>query len=167
MEDFWKKVEIHLKKHDLEGYNTLNSPALDQDLEVLENSIGCKLPEDFKSSLKIHNGQKNFADTLFDGDLLLSTKMIADEWQIWKDLLDDGDFEGFNSEPQEGIKDHWWNALWIPITYNGAGDHICIDLDPAIGGKKGQIITMWHDHGERKILAPGFTEWFARFIPVY
>jgi cell wall assembly regulator SMI1 len=34
-----------------------------------------------------------------------------------------------------------------------------LDLDPASGGAIGQIITMWHDDAERKVLAPSFQVW--------
>ena len=34
----------------------------------------------------------------------------------------------------------WWNLKWVPFTYNGGGDHPCIDLDPAVTGTVGQVV---------------------------
>jgi cell wall assembly regulator SMI1 len=93
----------------------------------------------------------------------LSLERIRDEWQVWKDLLDSGDFEGSASEPTgPGIKTDWWSPGWIPLTYDGSGNHDCLDLDPAPGGTAGQIIEFWHDDAERRILAPGFRDWLEQ-----
>lgn len=75
-----------------------------------------------------------------------------------------GDFEGIESEPQKGIRKDWWNARWIPFTHNGGGDHLCIDLAPDVAGRTGQIITMWHDMGERELKAPSFEAWFEGYV---
>lgn len=48
---------------------------------------------------------------------------------------------------------------WIPLTYDGSGNHHCIDLSPADEGTHGQIIIMWHDMEERRILASSYKEW--------
>jgi cell wall assembly regulator SMI1 len=97
----------------------------------------------------------------------LSFSRILDEWSVWKDLLDDGTFteDGnvFTAEPDDGIKSNWWNPAWIPFTYNGAGDHLCLDLDPADGGAYAQIIRMWHDGVERTLENTSFTEWLTTY----
>jgi cell wall assembly regulator SMI1 len=82
---------------------------------------------------------------------------------VWNDLLQGGDFRDAKGNPEAGIKDDWWNARWIPLTYDGSGNHDCLDLDPAPGGNVGQIIGMWHDDAHRALLAPSFTEWLKAF----
>ncbi|MEH2143178.1 SMI1/KNR4 family protein [Nostoc sp.] len=57
----------------------------------------------------------------------------------------------------------WWSPLWIPLTYDGAGNHDCLDLAPAKGGKVGQIIQMWHDEGERELVASSFQNWLEEY----
>lgn len=142
----------------------LNPPASDTDIQEIEHKIGAKLPTDFAECLKVHNGQKGDSDWLFSGLEFMSSRRILDEWAIWKSLLDDGDFDDAKAEPSVGIKPVWWSSKWIPFTYNGAGDHLCLDLDPASGGQVGQIITLWHDDGTRKKKSDSFTQWFADFI---
>jgi hypothetical protein len=56
------------------------------------------------------------------------------------------------------VKPVWWNERWIPITENGAGDSLCIDLEPASAGLKGQVIQYLHDHPERRRRATGFVD---------
>jgi cell wall assembly regulator SMI1 len=78
--------------------------------------------------------------------------------------LDAGTFEGVQSVRALGIQPQWWDAKWIPITYDGAGNHHCLDLNPTAHGASGQIITMWHDMPERELVASSFHSWLAVYI---
>ncbi|MEA5478111.1 SMI1/KNR4 family protein [Pseudanabaena galeata UHCC 0370] len=87
---------------------------------------------------------------------------------IWKGLLDSGTFQNEDGqdqgcEPDLGVFNVWWSSKWIPLTYDGCGNHDCLDLAPAEGGNIGQIISMWHDDPERKILAPSFRDWLQNY----
>lgn len=73
---------------------------------------------------------------------------------------DDGEDQG--SEAVPGICNVWWSPKWIPLTYDGSGNHDCLDLNPAEGGTFGQIITMWHDDPVREIVAPSFRDWLMQ-----
>ena len=160
----WERLEAWLKTNNSALLADLNPPASDADLQALEQQLAVKLPEDFVECLKVHNGQSGRADWLFSGSEFLSSQRILDEWAIWKDLLDGGDFDGAEAEPGAGIQPVWWSPKWIPFTYNGAGDHLCLDLDPASGGRAGQVIALWHDDGARKKTADSFAQWFAEFV---
>jgi cell wall assembly regulator SMI1 len=161
----WNAFKEWLNTHYSEGLEDLNPPAADDEIASLEEAIGCQLPAEFIQFLKIHDGQSGDAGWLIDGSELLSTERIFSEWTVWNDLLKGGDFDDAKSEPNsDQMKSDWWNAKWVPFTYDGSGNHLCIDLDPAPGGKVGQIITMWHDDPERDVIADSFQEWFADYV---
>ncbi len=164
MKNTWKKFEDWLSTNFIDGLNDLNTSISDDELNALIEAIGCELPEDFVTFLKIHNGQLNEAGGLINATELLSSTRIIDEWSCWKGLLDSGEFTDSFEERSNGVKPDWWNKKWIPFTYNGAGDHLCIDLDPAPGGSYGQVITMWHDDDEREVLATSFKAWFNSYV---
>ena len=88
---------------------------------------------------------------------------MIDEWEIWKGVMEDEEGALDNQYSSVGVKNNWWNPLWIPITYDGAGNHYCLDLDPAPEGNYGQIIRMWHDNPERTIEANSFKDWVANY----
>ncbi|MEO1655927.1 MAG: SMI1/KNR4 family protein, partial [Bacteroidota bacterium] len=144
------------------------SGAQEEDVKKLEDLIGLSLPAEVIAFYKMHNGQEPDFYYLMDGEELLSLERMGDEWSIWKDLLDSGDFEqdgqAIESEPEEGIRNNWWNPAWIPLTYDGAGNHYCLDLDPTPQGKSGQIIRMWHDSSERELIADSFQEWMEAYV---
>lgn len=164
MNTTWNKFEAWLKNNWPDGFEDLNPPATEQEINQLQETLGVQLPVDFIACLRIHNGQKGMAGGLFDNSEFLSTQSIIEQWQIWKDLLDSGTFDEFSSEPESGVKNDWWNQKWIPITHNGGGDHFCIDLDPDAQGVSGQIITMWHDMANRDIQANSFKTWFNNYV---
>ncbi|MGA7730176.1 MAG: SMI1/KNR4 family protein [Chloroflexia bacterium] len=163
MQNIWKRIESWLGANVPELLDTLNPGASDAAIADAEAFLGVTLPDDVRASYKIHDGQSLDNAGLLEAREFLSLERIKDEWKVWKDLLDAGDFEGTLSEPHDGIKNDWWNPAWIPLTYDGSGNHDCLDLDPAPGGKKGQIIEMWHDDPERVLVSHGFREWLEEF----
>ncbi len=98
------------------------------------------------------------------GSEIHSLERVVENWTLWTEMLEGGEFEGLSGEPNGPIKAEWWNPRWVPLTSNGGGDHHCLDLDPAEGGQVGQIMEFWHDWEVRTRIAPSFTAWFEAFV---
>ncbi|AFY38605.1 Cell wall assembly/cell proliferation coordinating protein, KNR4 [[Leptolyngbya] sp. PCC 7376] len=160
----WQQLENWLAENAPKVAAGLNPGATEEELLACEKVLEIALPNDFKDFYRRHNGQSADSPWLFDGVEFLSLHRIQDEWLVWKDLLDGGDFEDSYSEPPAEVKNDWWNKHWIPFTYNGGGDHLCIDLDPTEAGTKGQVIEMWHDWEKRPVLNTSFKQWFCKFV---
>lgn len=141
----------------------LNPPATDAEITTLEQQLGVTLPADYVQVLRQHNGQRGLGDGLFDGQEFLSAQNVLAQWQIWKGLHDAGEFKTLHSSPVAGVRADWWNPRWIPFTHDGGGNHLCLDLDPAEGGTAGQVITVWHDSGERALAGSSFGDWCTRW----
>lgn len=153
----WQRIEAWIEAQASPLRAALGPPASEQDLRRAEQALRVELPETFKDLYRVHDGERGYVG-LLGGRELLSIERILDEWNVWKGLLDGGDFVGIESQPEGPIRRDWWNPRWIPISHNGAGDHLCLDLDPASGGIRGQIIEFWHDAAERRVVAPGIGE---------
>ena len=160
----WQKLERWIQANAPELHETLQAGASDQKIAQLEQQLGVTLPEDYKTFLQICNGQSEESDAGFYDGELLSVKSVKFQWDVWKRLLDDNAFEGIKSEPDEGVRNDWWNPRWIPFTHDGSGNHLCLDLEPSEGGTVGQVITMWHDSEKRKIKFPSFTTWLEMVL---
>jgi cell wall assembly regulator SMI1 len=50
------------------------------------------------------------------------------------------------------------------LTYDGSGNHDCLDLDPAEDGVAGQVIRMWHDDSTRELVGENFSQWVAYYV---
>jgi cell wall assembly regulator SMI1 len=159
----WNEIEQKLKQIAPAIFSSLNAGVSDSEVQVLEKTTGTILPADFINFYKIHNGQSRESAGLMYGEELLSVERMLEEWTIWKDLLDSNTFENNFSSPDSGVKNNWWNPLWIPITYDGSGNHYCLDLDPSEQGHYGQIIRMWHDDDVRSLVATSFDDWVYEY----
>ncbi|MFY0253390.1 SMI1/KNR4 family protein [Chitinophaga sp. 30R24] len=168
MQQYWIRWENWMKQHAPKLLYLLQPGATPEAVESLEKLIGTDLPTSFKAFYAIHNGQQKSKTGLVDADQLLAIDDIILQWYHWKDLLDAGTFTWQDSPilsaPDTGIKNDWWNPLWIPITSDGFGNHLCIDLDPALEGNHGQIITLWHDDSHRAIVASSLEAWLEDYL---
>jgi cell wall assembly regulator SMI1 len=164
MTTIWTKLEAWIKTNAPELHRSLQKGANEKQIAKLEKHLGVELPDEYKTFLQLCNGLKDDAEAGFYDGELLSCENVAEQWTIWKDLLAGGTFEGITRKPQKGIRNDWWNLKWIPITHDGSGNHLCIDLEPARGGRPGQIITMWHDSENRSIQFSSFTEWLEDIL---
>lgn len=73
------------------------------------------------------------------------------EWETNCELMSAGDLDN----PEVGdprVKSVAWSKKWIPIAANGAGDLICVDLDPTRKGNKGQVIYVNHEGEGRTVV---------------
>ncbi len=168
MKFLWDKLIDEFLTYDIDIDNALNPGAGEHEVLDAENKLQIKFPDDFVEFYQIHNGQDEMADYLFYGHELLSMQRIISEWKIWKQLYDKGTFvkngQSLKSKPDTGVKNDWWNPKWIPFTYDGRGNHYCLDLDPESEGTFGQVIVMYYDDPVRKICANSFTEFIKMYI---
>ena len=165
MERLWHKYRQWLGVHFKEGIDALNVGASEEQLSQLEASIGKKLPNDYRDWLKIHNGQADDSVGLLYSNEFLSTSRLVSEWQVMNQLLDDGKFSHTSeSEPADAIKPDWWNNNWLPISSDGNGNLVCIDLSPGAKGTLGQIIDFDHETVHRTLLAKSFREYISNYL---
>jgi cell wall assembly regulator SMI1 len=169
MNSIWKEFEDWLDKNCPHFNKELNVGVVQHEVDLLESKIGTPLPSDFIDFYKIHNGQ-NSAEGLINGEILLPFDRILYVWKKFSDLLELGEFNDDDgnlmtvSHLDKGIKNNWWNPKWIPITSDGCGKHVCIDMDPAGEGSVGQIITIWNDIDARKLISRSFKDWINSYV---
>ena len=168
MTDIWNAIKLKLNEIAPEILNNLFPGVTDIEVWNLEKLIKAKLPIDFINFYKIHNGQKTKSAALIEREELLSFERIETQWKAWASLLDSKILEEKNNyyssiTSDNGVKKEWWNFLWIPITYDGNGNHFCLDLSPTKKGRYGQIIRVWHDDCEREVVANSFKEWITDY----
>lgn len=159
----WNDIETWFEKNAPNIRIRLLSGAQVDEIETLETDLSITLPEDFKASLMIHNGQHGLAKPLVGSWQLASTEAIRREWQLMQVLYEKGSFTGTTAKAAGPVKAAWWLPQWIPIAYNGAGDLLCLDMVPAPQGNVGQVVSFWHVQEKREVVAASFTSWLQEF----
>lgn len=167
MKEVWNDIKLWIEANAPHLLTYLAPAATIQDIEDVESKLNIKFSEGFKEFYMIHNGQINESECIIYEQTILSLKRIVNEWQAWTGLLNRGEFiydgDPLKSNPDDGVKNDWWNAKWIPVTSNGGGDNFCIDMDPDVSGRVGQIISMWHDAGWRELKGSSFENWISQY----
>jgi len=166
MESLFTKFKETLGSIDSELSKQFKRGATDKQILKLISVFG-SVPDSYVSFLKHANGQKDDLASLFTEYDFYSVNAVISEWKLWKELIDEGEFEDFESEPPKEITSEWWSDKWIPIAGDGSGNFICIDNAPTKSGKKGQVICAYHDDPSRELLSDSFEEYIFQLIEKY
>ena len=158
----WREVERWLSAHAPKVLARLPKGASETDFDYVEKTWRLALPRDLRESLAIHDGSAQTVGLYGPNESplgeLLSLHEIVLAWRSLKSLA------GRKAESIKGVKKFWWHRKWLPVL-GGLGDHTCIDLDPARGGKLGQVFIWAHDSGPiLDVVAPSYGALFARFV---
>lgn len=130
----WSRLDAWRRTLPTDAPEPFRGPASDDDLLALEAGVGVALPEAWRASLRLHDGQETGRTEPFAGETLLSARQILAQWSLWRELVAHGDLADSEGGPEPGIRGDWYNPKWIPLTHDGSGDHLCVDLDPDEGG---------------------------------
>ena len=140
----WDRIEA--------WYNT-NAPkwelpkgATDAEIDAVAAHIKVTLPEEFRVSLKRHNGT---ADGQWAHVCLCSTEKIKSEWDTWAECLENSDYECNEDdiETNDAFQAKWFCESWVPIDSDGTGNNNALDFAPGPKGQTGQILYLDHEDG--------------------
>lgn len=155
----WERIEKWLATNASQAPDILNTGATVQEVADAEAELGFTLPPDVRAIYERHNGQTEDAPSLFPGKSFLSLSDVLVQWNIWRELdLGDGGNEVVGVQNK-----HWWNPKWLPITHDGGGNHLALDLAPGDGGTIGQIIDFDHEVWVSGIVATSFVEYLKSY----
>ena len=148
-----------------------NPPATDAEIDGLEKVVGLKLPRAYRQLYRWHDGENDDRWGHIYGLPLLPLKETARQWDAWKRVL--AYFKGepyvipAEGWPAGAVDPAYINPRWIPLTHDGSGNHIGLDLDPWPGGRVGQVILFGRDEEVKAVLAESlgkFLDWLADLL---
>ena len=157
----WKKIQQSLLVIAPSIGESFQKPAEESQIKALEDAVAQPLPESFKEYLRTFNGQEQSdSPHYFMGyNLLLPTDEIIETYQM---LVEDFEGESIADELNPNkIQPILWDKGWVPFTDFEATTRICIDLNPAANGVKGQVIMLYPGidfQSDEVVLANSFEE---------
>ena len=160
-QNLWQKIQQSLLAIAPSIGKSFQKPAEESQIKALEDAIVQPLPESFKEYLRTFNGQaQSDSPHYFMGyNLLLPTDEIIETYQM---LVEDFEGESIADELNPNkIQPVLWDKGWIPFTDFEATTRICIDLNPATNGVKGQVIMLYPGidyQSDEIVLANSFEE---------
>lgn len=156
----WEKIEEWLKKNSPTLFERLKPGATNQELQEFEKKTGLTLPDDYKASLKRHNGEVSLTDYTYS-----PLHSVLSNWEMMSELDAKGKFNALEIEGTGAgkIQPVWWHKGWIPFAEDSGGNMLCIDTAPGKRGKSGQILYMELQTGPQVSKYKSFSEWLDRY----
>ena len=161
IQSLWQKIQQSLLAIVPSIGESFQKPAEESQIKALEDAVTQSLPESFKEYLRTFNGQaQSDSPHYFMGyNLLLPTDEIIETYRM---LVEDFERESIADELNPNkIQPVLWDKGWIPFTDFEATTRICIDLNPATNGVKGQVIMLYPGidyQSDEVVLANSFEE---------
>ena len=160
-QSLWQEIQQSLLVIAPSIGESFQKPAEESQIKALEDAVAQPLPESFKEYLRTFNGQaQSDSPHYFMGyNLLLPTDEIIETYQMQEE-----DFEGESIADElnpNKIQSVLWDKGWVPFTDFEATTRICIDLNPAANGVKGQVIMLYpviDYQSDEVVLANSFEE---------
>lgn len=148
MEQIISKIDALLDGKIPQFKKTLKPPASDSEFAKLAELIGTKIPEEFKTFYKQHNGQNLSPYVPFHietGEILMPITDIIEWYEELNGQLDSGD-----------IDKNRWQKKWVPFTDDGSGNSTCIDISD---DNFGQIVYQDDEEYEVRVIFSSLSEW--------
>jgi cell wall assembly regulator SMI1 len=163
----WRTLELRLAREHPALLERLPAGADPRTLERVENRLGTRLPELVRGMYLLHDGigMPAVRNQITCASYFLCLDDALEEWQAQTEALRAGRLDGIAIEYTKGpVRAQCWNARWFPITADGGGNHHCVDMDPTDGGKRGQIISFWHDDVSREVDAGDIATFLLDYV---
>src|SRR5258708_9816419 len=161
--ELWQRIDTWLHTFAPTRAAHFGPGVTPEELAEAEAMLGLALPADFKASYRIHNGAGGKGYLLMGYPDFYPLSNVYSFEEIFHDLLQDAKWAKrepiFVSDPARQclpIQRVWFHPQWVAFAGDGSGYQWCIDLAPAPGGTRGQIITWDHEAGPANLLFPSF-----------
>lgn len=163
LEDIFFCMKLWLKEHDGAIVHSFAKTEPTEELAELKEQVGKKLPDDLVTLFKTFNRidddvqEKEITTRLFGGFFLMPLRGV-DGVLMEHESFEDMEYTGGAAEGP--VKRMYYNALWVPFAKDFGGNFIGVDLDPAKGGDRGQVIRFGRDEVPT-VLAPDLVHFFV------
>ncbi len=131
------------------------TPKMERAIEDDELQFGQQFPYDYKSFMKQFG---SFSVAFWDIGLTASSS----EYELLKEICPDDN----RGEAEGPVKPLFFSNAWWPVG-NCDQEFLFLDMDPAPGGSKGQIIHGSMDSGCRHVVADSFAGLLERIVYLF
>jgi cell wall assembly regulator SMI1 len=164
--EIWQRLESWFQDYAPEVASDWNPGATEAQLVQLEEWLGCRLPEDFRESYKIHDGQKD--DTV---GLAFGMALQPLDWSLsrMKEFVDFGKDDpawltNVNSMPAEAVQRFRAHRSWVPVTQDSGGNYMGLDMAPGPKGQAGQVIIFGSREETNYVVAPNWRAFLEHLL---
>ena len=172
----WQRLEQWAANNAPAMLEDLAPGATDAEISELETALGLTLPDDYRESLSIHNGETDgWPNKVFaDRGAYLSTQRSAAErsgrLQVAADL-DTDDLDDPESLIRDGVisvdgpvRPVMFDSTWLPVMECNGDVFWALDFSPAEGGTVGQLIEVDWESCLWRVTAASFSDFLVGYV---
>ncbi|KAI5803138.1 hypothetical protein EDC01DRAFT_612215 [Geopyxis carbonaria] len=184
----WTRIDAWAEDNFNELFDNLCTPASVNDVNELEYTLDCSLPQEVRESIQVHDGQERggMPTGIIFGCMLMDCEEIVDEWKNWRVVESEylgtpkrtssGDASSSSSaapiprtdlqsrqdsQPDGAVQKVYSHPGWIPLARDWGGNYIACDLAPGPTGTWGQIILTGRDYDCKFVVAKSWAHFLA------
>lgn len=159
----WNRIETWLGANAPDLLAALAGPALGEAFRRLELATQLTLPSDARASYFRHDGQVKGTPPVLGRWWLLHLDAALATWTTFRGSQKIFDKADPAISTAGAVRKRYWNPRWVPVAWDGVGEFLCLDLDPAPGGRRGQVVWFQKGSKRREVVAQSFDAWLERF----
>jgi cell wall assembly regulator SMI1 len=156
----WRDINDLLRKKAPKRQKELQPGLPEGELEELVKAFGRRLPKDYLVSIALHDGNASLNEFTY-----LPLRSVLEIWEAMNESEAAGEFGERTIDAPEAkvVKPVWWHKGLIPFAQDGAGNLLCIDLDPGPKGSNGQITRFERNMGPAPTEHRSFGGWLTAY----
>ncbi len=156
----WRDINDLLRKKAPKRQKELQPGLPEGELEEIVKAFGRRLPKDYLVSIAIHDGNASLNEFTY-----LPLRSVLEIWEAMNESEAAGEFGERTIDAPEAkvVKPVWWHKGLIPFAQDGAGNLLCIDLDPGPKGSNGQITRFERNMGPAATEHRSFGGWLTAY----
>lgn len=144
--------------------NSFNKSATDREITNFTKKFPM-LDDSVIQVYRLHNGQPDDLSEFVDGLRFLPINAIISFYEECLDVYKSDKILQKPCDPKYDyidcqIKPSYWNTKWIPILGTPEMKAICLDYDPAVEGRLGQLIEIALEDCDRYYIKESLFEYF-------
>lgn len=135
------------------------APMGDRERKKVEELVG-PLPDDFLAYLQLAHGASRLAFFEYSS---FDLAHMAEESEQQRRRHADASERSPRLEENGPLRNCFWHQGWLPFAGDGGGNLICLDLDPAPSGRRGQVFYWDSITGPQAPVARSFLAFLASY----
>jgi cell wall assembly regulator SMI1 len=143
----WQRITAWYNTHTRPGGFRLNAGAAPAAIAAFEQRVGGRLPDDFRESVRLHDGGDADCWLLWYGEFLTLDGM-ATQWQQYQDW-------GAEGLPFD------WDVGYLPVTDN-SGTHLIVDIGSPPAEGYGRVLLFEHESDGPEEVAPSWAAFLSQ-----
>lgn len=169
VEEAWSRIIDWCSANQPDAVSNLRAGASTEAIRAAESAMGVEFPDDLKALYELAEGSEtDYPGQFDDGHWFMPLTQATEHYQTMLQFVDEQPVDAFDfwrSQVEDHVisvkgpvKPHIFSKRWIPFSTSNGDVHRYIDMDPAPGGRVGQVIQHFVEGCSHEVMADSLAD---------